>query len=353
MILHDIYRKLIPQNIRKKVYKIYESYINYKSRYSFIKCQFKINKFGKENPKKTFFVIKDSNPYAGLLSEYFAFMSVINYAELHNFIPIIDLKNYYMDTICDKENIGKINAWDFYFEQPCKEYSLENVYQSKHVIICPTVWSPELKEYHVRKGNNENLIELSDIQKQNFSFFYNKCPLRNEILKHAQFLYNTLFPKNERVLGVSFRRAYERHHYWKDPITPDGTHLVHYTLKTIIPKIKEIMRNDNYKYFFLVCDDREANDEIKNEFNEKCIIFERPLPHYFINNNPIPVDYKDDYNIIFQEFSNDNNGVTNRNIDYLSAIVLLSNCNSILNAGGTADVFASILNNWSYEKIYS
>ena len=101
-----------------------------------------------------------------------------------------------------------------------------------------------------------------------------------------------------------------------------------------------------------MCDDREANDEIQKEFGEQCIIYERPLPHYFENGKPIPVDYKNDYNLIFQEFINSCNSVTQRNIDYLIAIFLLSKCTSLLNAGGTADLFAYIINNYNFEKIY-
>ncbi|MCR4939966.1 MAG: hypothetical protein K5930_07670, partial [Treponemataceae bacterium] len=219
-------------------------------------------------------------------------------------------------------------------------------------IICPTIWTEELNKYSIRKGNKDIIKELSYQQKKQYSFAYNKCPLKMEIIKQAQDLYLKLFPENKRILGVSFRRAYERHHYWKDPITPDGTHIVKETLKGIIPTIKNILSEDKYDFFFLLCDDREANDEIKRTFTKQCITYERPLPHYFENGEPIPVDYKDDYNIIFKEFSSIPGAVTQRNIDYLCAIVLLSKCTSLLNCGGTADLFACIINNFSFEKIY-
>lgn len=320
--------------------------------YNFEKVKFKIHRYGNLNPKSIFFIINDSNPYAGILSEWFGFMAAVNYAEQKKIIPIIDLKNYYMTTICDKNNIGKINAWDSYFEQPVNSISLEEVYNSKHVIICPTVWTDELKKYQIRIGNKDILNNLTEDQKKQYSYFYRKCPLKKELIEKAQSLYEHLFPKNKRILGVSFRRAYERHHYWNDPITPEGTHLVKATLKEIIPTIHTILIKDKFDYFFLLCDDREANEEIKKKFNQQCITFERPLPHYFEGGIPIPVDYKDDYDMIFKEFSNTNGAVTQRNIDYLCAIFLLSKCNSLLNCGGTADLFAFIMNDYKFEKIY-
>ncbi len=346
MLLKQLYHRIIPHKLQKIIHNcIY-------SDYDFKKCKFKIHKYGKLNPNLTFFVINDSNPYAGLLSEWFEFMAAVNYAEQKQLIPVIDLQNYYMNTICDKTDIGRKNAWDFYFEQPNHKYLLEEIYQSKKVIICPTVWTEGLADYSIRKGNKDILTELSEQQKNLYSFFYNKCPLKNEILNKAQNLYKLLFPHQKRILGVSFRRAYERHHYWNDPITPEGTHLVKDTLKTIIPKIEKILQDDRYDFFFLLCDDREANEEIKKNFNKQCITFERPLPHYFEGGIPIPVDYKDDYDLIFKEFSNTPGAVTQRNIDYLIAIYLLSRCTSLLNAGGTADLFAYIINNYSFEKIY-
>ncbi len=346
--LKAIYHTIIPYKVRNEIYEFLK---NSSSKYSFKQCKFKKQNFGILNPKIKFFIINDSNPYAGLLSEWFCFMAVVNYAESNNFIPIIDLKNYYMNTICNKSDINKKNAWDYYFEQPNKDYLLEDVYKSKNVIICPTVWTDELADYSIRIGNKDILTELTDQQKEQYSFFYKKCPIKNEILNTALELYKKLFPDNKRILGVSFRRAYERHHFWNDPITPDGTHLVKSTLRTIIPTIEDILNSEKFDYIYLLCDDREANDTIKQKFNGKCIIFERPLPHYFENGKPIPVDYKEDYNVIFQEFNN-SNSVVQRNIDYLIAIYLLSKCNALLNAGGTADLFAYIINEYKYEKIY-
>ena len=55
-------------------------------------------------------------------------------AEKFEFIPIVDMENYFT-FYNEKSSINSINnSWDYYFE-PVSKYTLKEVYESKNVII--------------------------------------------------------------------------------------------------------------------------------------------------------------------------------------------------------------------------
>lgn len=95
--------------------------------------------FGEKNPDKTFLVIKINNQILGLMGIYNTVLGYIYLALKKGMIPIVDLQNYDNGYLY-KEEIGKVNAWDYYFEQP-SGYSLAEAYSSKNVVMA-TGWDP-------------------------------------------------------------------------------------------------------------------------------------------------------------------------------------------------------------------
>ena len=91
------------------------------------------SKFGIKNKNKTFYIIKRT-PGAGLFSNVIFVLNHLLIAKKHNFIPIIDMKNF--PTIYSEKNmINKTNnSWKYYFES-LNKYKLEDVYKSQRVII--------------------------------------------------------------------------------------------------------------------------------------------------------------------------------------------------------------------------
>ena len=54
-----------------------------------------INSFGKKNPNKFFYVIKvDKNGGGGLFSNVLFVLNHLEISKRHNFIPVIDMKNF-------------------------------------------------------------------------------------------------------------------------------------------------------------------------------------------------------------------------------------------------------------------
>ena len=89
---------------------------------------------GDKNPDKCFYVIRwdaDVNALMGLMNYV---LGKIAYAERHGWLPVVDFKNgrnYYFES---EAEIGQFNVWEKFF-RPITAYSLEEVYQSKYVVL--------------------------------------------------------------------------------------------------------------------------------------------------------------------------------------------------------------------------
>lgn len=121
-ILSFIWRKTYIQykeNIKNKRYRKYwgEHFVSY----------------GNQDEDKTFFIIRRREPYIGLFSFYITSIYQVAQALQNGYIPIIDLQNN-ENIYLDKNKIGKVNAWEYYFRQPCN-YSLNDIQNSKNIIF--------------------------------------------------------------------------------------------------------------------------------------------------------------------------------------------------------------------------
>jgi hypothetical protein len=224
---------------------------------------------------------------------------------------------------------------------------LENVLKSHRVVYsdfkdCP-YYLPSKPD--IINGN----FPLKD---EDFSFWrrmYEICPLNEEIISYAKNVREKIFPSDgKKVLGVSFRRQFERLHYYQLSWLKAGTHLIRATLTDVISIIKEKMVEWNYEYFFFTVDDREALEAIKKEFGAACLYNERPLIHNFKNGIPVRLD---DIEESCKEFGRRQNDVYLRGKEYLTDVYLLSCCDSLISLGSSADFFAYIMNNRKYKHI--
>ncbi|MCM1182298.1 MAG: hypothetical protein NC337_02865 [Roseburia sp.] len=90
--------------------------------------------YGFRNRDKVFYVICPSASTQGLFSIHNYVLWKIRYAIDKGYIPVVDYQNY-ANMYLEPELVGKVNAWEYYFNQPT-QYGLEDVRHSRHVIIC-------------------------------------------------------------------------------------------------------------------------------------------------------------------------------------------------------------------------
>lgn len=147
-------KKKIKLVVRKVCNTIY--LILYKKRYEKSILE-KIEKYSKEEKESTYYIIScEKMPMQGLFGYVSLVLPMIRYALNHNYVPIVDMKNY-ANSYLEEEEIGKINAWELFFK-PIAQKELERVYQEEKYIIgnhhADIDWNdrPNLRGYYWAKS---------------------------------------------------------------------------------------------------------------------------------------------------------------------------------------------------------
>ncbi len=70
--------------------------------------------------KHRYLILKKAcdNAGYGIFAYYINFISEIEYALAYNMIPVVDMRSFKSSLHRDGE-VGKVNVWETYFEQPC------------------------------------------------------------------------------------------------------------------------------------------------------------------------------------------------------------------------------------------
>lgn len=291
--------------------------------------------FGTLNPEKIFYVIRSIDdkskfyigPKNNLLANYFYVLSHIQYAINNGWIPIVDQLNYPVYNSVDFPINGTMNAWEYYWKQPCN-YTLEEVYRSKNVVLSKQNWFSEYDMgYDIEKYYNKNNI-------RNFYLLSQKVPLNIITRDYVNYKYQSIFEPNKKILGVSYRYVgYSKDCYYNaygHPIQPDLLDLVKYS-----KEVSEIYQMD---YIFLATDEETSINLFKHYFGNK--LFFLPRERYvkgivYGKNNPISI------------YSNKK--IYNTTLMYLVEMEILSKCNGLLGSITSGLRYAIIRNNNKYE----
>lgn len=267
----------------------------------------KYKSFGEKNPDKTFFVIFREPFGSGFFSNFSHVLAYFKIAKENNFIPVVDFKNF--KTLYNSENPinGTENAWEYYFKQ-LSPYSLDEVYQSKHVLFCNGVYphdqEPSAEEYckYSKEIFNVNQDILDTVKEYEHEFI------------------------NNRVLGVHFRG--------KEMNTTPG-HGFGPTEKQMFKYIDEIL--DKYKIdkIFLVTEEKKYLDALIKRYGKKII---------FSNALRIPKD-----NIFNINPRENHRYLLGREV--LVDLLLLLKCQGFLHGSSSIACFAKFLNP-NYEFTY-
>ncbi len=297
--------------------------------------------YGKCNSDKVFYVIKSDVEAMHLFS--LVLVNVLSYlrvSERKGYIPIVDYKNTtYLGGIQDKENYGKINPWEDYFEQPGGCYTLDEVYQSAKVEIC----NPNKYGYKVIPWNSMMPMPMEELEYWNRIVNKYIRPTK-EILEKIVYEKNKLFVRGEKIMGVSIRAGYRRNALLKLDIIKDHPKVE--SCEYYIEMIQKKMKEWGYEKFFIACDDREYITKIDKHFGEKCYYMDRRHPHMFINDIPVPLDD-------IKELNREYEGCTmkERTIEYIVETYLLADCDSLYSTIGGGSQFAYIVNGGKYKNL--
>lgn len=300
--------------------------------------------YGEKNPDLTFYVIR---PYyflqpnaliyrnvANLLTQYYYVLQKLSYALENGYIPVVDWKNYGLMPHAENYPVnGTENSWEYYWTQP-SDFTLEDVYQSKNVILS----TQNIGDYGYIPH-----CSMAPPYEQYARELAEKCPpylknvhlneITNNYVSKAQ---EKLFPKGKRIIGVVLRGAAYGHSG-----TPYRSHPQQVGMDELKKSIWKHLDEWNMDLIFFVNEMQELVDEMLEEFGDKLIVFPRmrdtfKRPMDGITKNPMYYD----------------GNRYQTNLDYVTEIALLSRCDTLIGSMSSGMRTALIWNEQKYEHVH-
>ena len=278
--------------------------------------------------KPTYYIIRRTGT-CGLFYHYNMIMGHIRYALTKDFLPVVDMQNY-PNAYLAPEKLGKENSWEYYFEQPLR-INLEDAYNGENVIlndIKKTFFSSPHDKFFYEHHNNI-LTEWRMLVK--LGLLKVKTARMEEIATVRQ----KLFAPNDRVLGVLLRGTdYVAIRPKWHPIPPP----VEFALSIIVEKLREWQ----YNKIYLATEDKNIVQIFKQVFGNVCITFDKAF-----------LDYNPDNWVSAQRIDRDNDHFL-QGKEYLTEILLLSTCNSLVAARCSGTVGAMMMaDNFEHTYVFN
>lgn len=281
--------------------------------------------FGEENPDKTFFVIRRATCKVGLFSYVMTNMGLVKQAVDKGYIPVIDMQGN-ANTYLEDEEIGRKNAWEFYFEQPCG-YTLEDISKSRNIILSSGLITKENiypgKEIAV---NKEECMEWR-------SLFAKYLRVRKDIEREVNALYDEMFEEN-RVLGVLCRGTdYINNRPKNHPIQPEP--------EEVIKKAVEVMERFRCERIYLATEDDEIYRKFRKALGNRLRVTQAKRCAESGNANINDISYQREKDRYL------------KGKEYLENIMLLAKCNYLV-AGSVGGTYGALLmsGGYDYEYVY-
>ena len=264
--------------------------------------------------------IPGMNPPLGIFALYINIIGWIDYALRNDMIPVIDMQNYW-NVFLKKEELGKVNAYELYFKQPCgvtveqalKEKSVRYIW-SNVPPYCPNdsldfLYNKELVSYYAKLAEKY-------------------MPFKEEVKQILEDERKRLLPKNCRTLGVLARGTdYTVLKPYYHPVQP--------TMEMIIEKVNKYKKDYACDKVYVATEDQNNLDALKNEFGDDLLYIDQPrlksvstylnLDEEFTKREPYQIG-----------------------LDNLKSIYLLSKCNGLI-AGRTSGTVGAMVLSKGYE----
>lgn len=241
-------------------------------------------------------------------------LSMVHYAMKNGMIPAVDMKNY-PNTYLEKDEIGKINAWELFFKS-LTSTSLDTIYREKKHVI------GNLKDID---WNNRPTIRGVHNQKKHafWSSMYGRfVQLSPKAEEYCENEYRKLLEgKANHTLGVLIRGT---------DIKKCKGHAIQPSIEQVIEKVEEVLRsNPSFQYIYLATEEKKNEAEMEKAFPEKIIVNQRT---YYDS-----MDYSHGLSNVSTDRERDR---YSRGMEYLSSIRLLSRCGGLV-AGQCGGSFAA------------
>lgn len=302
--------------------------------------------FGEKNPELTFYVLR---PYyflernelvmnvSNLLFHYYRNLEHLAYGVEKGWIPVVDWENY--GPFAHQENYpinGTKNCWEYYWNQP-SNFTLEEVYQSKNVILSV-------------QNTRDNAFLPScffktPLQKQ-AEDYARRCPKYDKLItlnemtaKYIDEKEKEIFPNDARILGVSIRGT---SYGDSSSLSNVNGHPIQPDLVKLLKNVEILINEWNMDYIFITCELESVIETFKAKFGNKVLYLKR-LRYKTAPQRGDVEKGLDPLYVPGQKYKT--------NLDYLTEMVLLSRCTSLAAAMSSGVRAAIIWNNKRYENM--
>lgn len=282
-----------------------------------------VETYGNENTDKVFYVIRRRELYIGLFSYYLTCVDQVAKAIEKGYIPIIDLQNN-PNMYLKKEQIGKVNAWEYYFKQPCG-YSLSDISRSK-LVIWGSGWVEDIFPYNDVAFLLSRNGEISKYKRIAKKYFGLSDEAQNIVKETTQLL------EGKRTLGVLCRGT----DYTSNK--PTGHH-IQPSVCQMFEKIDGVLAEYSCEQIFLGTEDEDIYNRFKEKYGERVITNRKKYIEYHGENS------------IGKLVTNNVVDAYQEGMDYLVTIVTLSKCNCFV-GGHTSGTVGVILMNEKFDYQY-
>lgn len=265
--------------------------------------------------RQKYCLIRRNDAVPGLASHIITNLGQIAASLNHGYIPVIDTVN--ADNILSGlSRQYAVNAWELYFKQPLASLS-EEIVRSKEVRLLEGIpgfmpsydmdclMNPELMDYwrHLMKEYMPVSAALEERVQENCS----ALP----------------FGDGEKILGVLCRGTdYTNIRPYHHPVQP--------SLEAVLAKADEMMRRHSCSYCYLATEDKEIRNAFRSKWKEKLLTTQEI---YY------EADLKDSINQTNMDRHVD---IHEKNMEYLTALILLSKCRYFI-GGRTSGTVVSLL----------
>ncbi len=285
--------------------------------------------FGRENPDKIIYIIRNSNDKAGLFSLLNSVLEKVMYAESKGYYPIVDMRNYANSYLSD-DRFGIDNSWEYFFYQLKGKHSisLDSAYNSQNVILSNL--DAIVKEYHF-----DSSISLEQDSSRYLSvkeYFQKYIQLLDSVKIDIHKISNNLL-QDKIVLGILCRGTdYISLRPYAHPIQP--------SLEQMFDKVDEFLKKYNCTHIYLSTEDQSIVSEFQKKYGSILLLY--------------PRKYVQSRNTHSQELVTDmiNSVVTPKEagIDYLGQIYTLAQCKYGILSLTSATSFVCFMSN--FESCY-
>jgi len=259
----------------------------------------------------------------GLFSYVVQVLGFVRYAHKHNLKPIIDLQSF-ENTYLSKDSVGKLNAWDYYFEQPSNN-GINDVDLGKCQIFDTT--DPE------RQGllkmpwwDWDCLVEGSVTNRMWRAYAHKYIRLSERSQQKLESIYQRLVKEGDKVIGVQCRGTdYTRHKPKDHPVQPSP--------EMVMAKVESLIREKGYNKIFLATEDGIVFRQFKERFGDKIIASDEKHVDY---------DGKAWINAVLPSVEQEK---LDHGMDYLMSMMMLTRCDAFVAGRTSGSVGVMLLSN--------